>query len=195
MIVAITGNIGSGKSTVSNLLKAFGYKVFNADEIGKKVLLKGRKGYKRVLEAFGEKILTKDDEIDTRKLASIVFSDKEKLDLLTSITHPLILEEILDIKKKYKREIVFVEAAIAIEYGWEEIFDYVVLVFAYRGQRLLRAGKKFGLKEAIKRESFQLSYREKIPYSHFMVCNTENLLHLKNQILDLVKYLEREIEK
>jgi dephospho-CoA kinase len=193
MIVVITGNIGSGKSTVSNFLKILGYKVFNADEIGKKVLLKGHRGYDKVLDVFGREILRENGEIDTKKLASIVFTDREKLEILTSITHPLIIEEIQGIKDRHKKELVFVEAAVAIEYGWEKIFDYVILVFAHKGQRILRAGKKFGLKEAIRRDKLQLPYSEKLKSSHFMVCNTQNLLHLKNQVLLLVKNLEEEL--
>jgi len=154
VLIGITGNIGSGKSTVSKFLSNAGYKVFNADEIGKKVLLRGQKGYDAVLEKFGRQILTEKGEIDTKRLASIVFSDKEKLEELTSITHPLIVEEIESIKTAYRNQIVFVEAAVLVEYGWQRLFDFIVTVFAYRGQRLLRASKKFGLKEAIREIPF-----------------------------------------
>ncbi|WP_163327915.1 dephospho-CoA kinase [Desulfurobacterium thermolithotrophum] len=190
MLVGITGNIGSGKSTVSNILKSLGYRVFNADIIGKKILLKGRRGYKAVVREFGTEILKEDGEIDTKKLASMVFSDKKNLDKLTSITHPLILEEISLIKRIYTNSIVFVEAAVLFEYGWQKLFDFVVLVFAYKGQRFLRASRRFGLKEVIRRESFQLPYEKKLEYSDFLICNTENVLHLKEQVLNLVHYLE-----
>ena len=190
MLVGITGNIGSGKSTVSRFLSNAGYKVFNADEMGKEVLLKGQKGYDAVLEKFGRRILSEKGEIDTKKLASIVFSGKKKLEELTSITHPLIVKEIESIKTAYRNWIVFVEAAVLVEYGWQRLFDFIVTVFAYRGQRLLRASKKFGLKEAIKRDSFQLPYREKLKYSDFLICNTKDMLHLRNQVLSLIHYLE-----
>lgn len=190
MLVGITGNIGSGKSTVSKFLLDSGYRVFNADEVGKKVLLKGEKGYRAVVEQFGRLVLKGNGEIDTKKLAAIVFSDRRKLNLLTSITHPLILKEIELIKKNCESQIAFVEAAVLIEYGWQYMFDYIITVFAYRGQRLLRASRRLGLREAIRRDSFQLSYREKLKYSDFLICNTKDMLNLKNQVLMLMQHVK-----
>ena len=77
MLIGITGNIGSGKSTVSKFLSNAGYRVFNADEIGKKVLLKGQKGYNVVLEKFGKQILTEKGEIDTKTCFNRFFRQKE----------------------------------------------------------------------------------------------------------------------
>ena len=194
MLVGITGNIGSGKSTVSAFLRTFGYPVFNADLLGRRLLLKGFPAYRPVVEAFGERILDNDGEIDTKKLAQIVFSSREKLNLLTSITHPLILKEIETIKKAFENSLVFVEAAVLFEYGWEEYFDRIVTVFAHRGQRLLRAAKRFGLREAIRRDRFQLPYSEKLKKTDYLICNTEDMLHLKLQVKELVRALEETCE-
>jgi len=189
-LVGITGNIGSGKSTLCKFLSLRGYPVFSADDFGKEVLKRGAPGYVRVVEAFGSGILRKDGEIDTKRLGRIVFSETEKLELLTSITHPLIKEKILEVKERYSGSTAFVEAAVMVEYGWTSLFDRVVLVFAYKGQRLLRAAKRFGLREAIRRDSLQLSYSEKLKYCHFLICNTADLLHLKEQADYLLKDLE-----
>ena len=190
MLVGITGNIGSGKSTVSAFLRSLGYPVFNADIIGRRLLLKGFPAYRPVVETFGKRILDSNGEIDTKKLGQIVFSSREKLNLLTSITHPLILKEIEEIKEVFKDSLVFVEAAVLFEYGWDRLFDRVVTVFAYRGQRLLRAAKKFGLREAIRRDRFQLPYSEKLRKTDYLICNTRDMLHLKLQVEELVKALE-----
>ncbi|TCK06665.1 dephospho-CoA kinase [Phorcysia thermohydrogeniphila] len=190
MLVGITGNIGAGKSTVSNFLRAMGYHVFNADFIAKRLLLKGFPAYNKVVEAFGKGVLREDGEIDTKKLGEIVFSSREKLNLLTSITHPLVLREIGAIRELYKEDLAFLEAAVLFEYRWEKHFDKIVTVFAYRGQRLLRAAKRFGLKEAIRRDKFQLPYSEKLRKTDYLICNTKDMLHLRLQVEELVKALE-----
>ncbi len=189
MLIGITGNIGAGKSTLSQILRLKGLKVLNADEIGKEVLQK--EALEDVVKAFGEKVL-KGKKIDTKKLGEIVFKDKDKLKILTSITHPLIKERIRKEKERSLRSFTFIEAAVLIEYGWQELFDSIVLVFAYRGQRLLRASKRFGLKEAIRRDSLQLPYSEKLRYSDFLICNTSTLLRLKEQAEWLLKELKVE---
>ena len=189
MLVGITGNIGAGKSTVSNFLRSMGYPVFNADFIAKRLMLKGFPAYKRIVEVFGNKILREDGEIDTKRLGKIVFSNREKLKLLTSIIHPSILREIELIRETFEGEVAFLEAAVIFEYGWEKHFDKIITVFAYRGQRLLRAAKRFGLREAIKRDRFQLPYSEKLKKTDYLLCNTKDMLHLKFQVEELVKVL------
>ncbi len=189
MLVGITGNIGSGKSTLSQILKLKGFKVLNADEIGKEVLQK--EAFEEVVKAFGKGVL-KGKNIDIKKLAKIVFEDKKKLDMLTSITHPLIKERIKREKERSLGALTFIEAAVLIEYGWQELFDRIVLVFAYKGQRLLRASRRFGLKEAIRRDSLQLPYSKKLCYSDFLICNTSTLLKLKEQAEWLLKELKVE---
>ncbi len=185
MIVGITGNIGSGKSTLSKFLTLKGFPVYNADEIGKELLQTEAKG--EVVRVFGEELLTGSGLIDTKKLASIVFSEPPLLSKLTEILHPLILERLKRLKLEYSGSVVFVEAAVAVEYGWHTFFDALIVVFAYRGQRLLRAAKKFGLREALKRDFLQLPYSEKLKYADYLICNTGTLLHLKEQSESLLE--------
>jgi len=191
MIVGITGNIGSGKSTLGKFIELQGFEVIDADVIGKTLLLKGEKGYKLVVEKFGEKILKENLEIDTGKLGSLVFSSGEKLKLLTSIIHPLIKSELLKIKERNRNSIVFVEAAVLIEAKWEKLFDRIITVFAYKGQRILRAAKRFGIKEAIRREKFQLSYKEKLKFTDYLVCNTKRPIDMFNQAEKILEEISK----
>ena len=191
MIVGITGNIGSGKSTLGKFIKLQGFEVIDADVIGKTLLLKGEKGYKLVVERFGEKILKENLEIDTGKLGSLVFSSGEKLKLLTSIIHPLIKSELLKIKERNRNSVVFVEAAVLIEAKWEKLFDRIITVFAYKGQRILRAAKRFGIKEAIRREKFQLSYKEKLKFTDYLVCNTKRPIDMFNQAEKILEEISK----
>jgi len=191
MIVGITGNIGSGKSTLGKFIELQGFEVIDADVIGKTILLKGEKGYKLVVEKFGEKILKENLEIDTGKLGSLVFSSGEKLKLLTSIIHPLIKSELLKIKERNRNSVVFVEAAVLIEAKWEKLFDRIITVFAYKGQRILRAAKRFGIKEAIRREKFQLSYKEKLKFTDYLVCNTKRPIDMFNQAEKILEEISK----
>ena len=185
MLIGVTGNIGSGKSTFCKFLRLKGFKVINGDELAKSFLKKGHEVYDKVVKTFGKEILNGEGEIDKKKLGNLVFNDKEKLEELTAIIHPFVLETIEKLKKK--KETVFFEAAVIVEYGWQEMFDAIVAVYAYRGQRLLRAAKKFGLKNAILRDRMQLPYAVKFKYTDYLICNTKNLLHLKEQSERLIE--------
>jgi dephospho-CoA kinase len=187
VLVGVTGNIGSGKSTLCKFLELEGFPVFYADIIGKKALYRVKE---KLLETFGSEIFNEKGEIDTKKISSIVFSSPKKLKTLTEITHPLIKEEILRIRDEFSDEVVFVEAAVLIEAGWMDICDKIVLVFAYRGQRILRASRKFGLRETLRRDSLQKPYSEKFKYADYLICNTGDLIHLKEQAISLLKELQ-----
>ncbi|CAK9175970.1 unnamed protein product [Ilex paraguariensis] len=89
-IVGLTGGIGSGKSTVSNLFKANGIPVVDADLVARDVLKKGTGGWKKVVAAFGQDILQPNGEVDRPKLGQIVFSDPDKRQLLNRLLAPYI---------------------------------------------------------------------------------------------------------
>ena len=93
-IIAVTGGIGSGKSTVSAEFAALGAEVISADAVSHEIMLPGKNAYEAVVKLFGREILDSNDEIDRVRLADIVFSDAEKLNSLNSVTHRLIYEEI-----------------------------------------------------------------------------------------------------
>lgn len=89
-IVGLTGGISSGKSTVSNLFKAHGIPVVDADIVARNVLKKGTGGWKKVVAAFGEDILLDNGEVDRAKLGQTVFSDPGKRQLLNRLLAPFI---------------------------------------------------------------------------------------------------------
>ncbi|MDD2890747.1 MAG: dephospho-CoA kinase, partial [bacterium] len=85
MIIGVTGDIGTGKSTVAKFLKEFSRgEIINVDKLGWEILEKKKT---KLIDTFGEKIITR-GKIDRKKLGKIVFNDKNKLQLLNSITHP-----------------------------------------------------------------------------------------------------------
>lgn len=134
-IIGITGGVGSGKTTVLDLLeKNFNAFIIKADTVAKDTMEPGHAGYNKVLEFFGEEILDHDKNIDRAKLADIVFQNKNKLIVLNSIIHPLVKKQITemlgDLKCQDVYDYVFIEAALLIESHYEVICDELWYIYA-----------------------------------------------------------------
>ena len=131
MILGLTGNFGSGKTTVAEMFKELGegrVNIIDVDEIGHNVL--NGECYKEVLGEFGSDILDYDLKIDRAILREIVFSDKTKLKKLEAILHPRMLSEIeLELRRlDTKHSVVIIEAAILIELGLLGLIDKLIVV-------------------------------------------------------------------
>ncbi|EEC70632.1 hypothetical protein OsI_01896 [Oryza sativa Indica Group] len=93
-LVGLTGGIASGKSTISNLFKASGIPVVDADIVARNVVQKGTGGWKKIVEAFGNDVLLENGEIDRARLGQIVFSDPEKRQVLNRVSEHILFESI-----------------------------------------------------------------------------------------------------
>lgn len=127
-VIGITGGVGSGKSIIMDILKAHYHAgIILADDVGHDLMEPGLSNYLAIVDEFGTGILDSEGYIDRTALASIVFSDEEKLRILNEITHPNIKSEI--IKRVYsmidsgKYRLVAVEAALLIEGNYGPLFD------------------------------------------------------------------------
>lgn len=94
LVIALTGGIGSGKTTVSNIFKSHDVPVIDTDIIARELVETGKPAYTQIVNTFGEKILTKNNEIDRQALRNIIFSSKAKRLQLEKILHPLIWNEV-----------------------------------------------------------------------------------------------------
>lgn len=101
LIIGLTGGSGCGKSVVSKAASDLGFVHIDTDKIGHNILLKPSEVYNKLIEEFGEVILDNNDEIDRKKLGSIVFNDQKKLEVLNSITHPAITEIVKSLVSEY----------------------------------------------------------------------------------------------
>jgi dephospho-CoA kinase len=130
-VIFLTGGIGSGKSTVSSILRELGAVVIDSDKLGHDVLNPETPGWQEVLAAFGKDILTLQNTIDRKKLAGIVFKNPEALEKLNSITHHRVNAEIdaqLQQLQEQKTDAVFVEAALIVESNWLKHVDQIWVV-------------------------------------------------------------------
>jgi len=143
LVVALTGGIGSGKSTVGQFFAQLGATVIDSDQLARDVLERGSIGFDEVVAKFGDQIL-KNGQIDRQLLASIVFKDPVKRSELEQITHPLIRKAFAEvIAGSSSNSIVINQIPLLVESNHDYNFDYVITVSAaedIRTQRLLKRG-------------------------------------------------------
>lgn len=127
-VIGITGNMGTGKSTVLRMLEELGAKAIDADLLVHLVMAKGTTVYKEVVGAFGEGILNSPGEIDRKRLAALVFSDGEALKRLEAIVHPVVEGLIWEIAEEAEEEVVAIEAIKLLEASSERGWDALWVV-------------------------------------------------------------------
>ena len=186
--VAITGGIGSGKSTFSEFLGEKDYPVIFADDLSKELLKNDKEVKEEIVELFGPSSYN-GNKINTDFLSTEVFSDPHKLQKINSILHPIVIKQILQEVEELKKnnKLVFVEAALIYETNIENLFDYVVLITAddeIKKQRTVDS-KKFSSEEFEKRIQNQIKDEEKSKRADFIFFNntTTNDLKIKADLL------------
>jgi dephospho-CoA kinase len=175
--VGLTGNIGSGKSTVTRIFETLGVPVYHADEEAKKFLTK-KKIQLAINEKFGDTVFS-GSTLDRKKLASIVFSDQNALAFLNSLIHPLVREHLkVWFDHHIQNSYVIQEAAILFESGFYREFDKIITVAAPVELAIQRVMHRDGIgKEEIeKRMHHQWEQERKIEHSNFIIYNDEDHL-------------------
>jgi dephospho-CoA kinase len=192
-VVGVTGNPGSGKSTVSSFFGERGALVISGDELGYAMLRNDSPVFDDIVEAFGTRILTEKKEIDRKALAKIVFQSSETLNRLNRIVHPPMLQQIqsaIAAYKENKQACFFVlDAALIYEWKIESWMDVMIVVAASmdeREQRFLAAHRDHG--DAFKkREAAQLPELYKTKNADIVIRNEGTLEQLRKRLQDLVE--------
>jgi len=189
--VGLTGNIGSGKSTVGKVFSTLSIPVFIADEEAK-LLYKEDDVKAKIRKEFGDPIFGPDDEIDLKKLADHIFNNKEALLKINDIIHPLTLEKYYQWLDVHKNEIYTIhESAILFENGLQSHFDKIINVSAPLELRLKRVMERDGkvAEKVRERMQNQLADEEKNKLADFIIVNDENQL-LIPQVVEIDKKLK-----
>lgn len=176
-ILGVTGGIGSGKSVVCDIFRTLGIPVFDSDREAK-ACYKDLRIQELVSEAF-ETELFQEGELDREKLASIVFSDKRKLQTLNGIIHPEVAQRFDRWCSRQNAPYAIKEAAILFETGGQEICSRTLLVCSPKHLRIARIKKRDGVseKQIEARMQNQWSDEDKMKLAHFVVTNdVENAL-------------------
>lgn len=144
-IIGITGNSGSGKTTVCDILASYSGHIIDADKAAHKAMEPGKPAYIKIVSAFGPDILSSGNKIDRKKLGSIVFNDINKRTLLESIVHPLVIEDILTEISSTDALFIAIDAVLLVESGLHHHCSTVWLVTAPDEARLNRIIVRDGL--------------------------------------------------
>ena len=143
LVVALTGGIGSGKSTVGQIFEDLGAIVADSDQLARNVVERGTTGFDQIVAAFGDEVL-KNGDLDRAALAEVIFKDPVKRAQLEQITHPLIRRAFAEIVESAQNDsIVINQIPLLVESKHEYKFDHVITVSAteeVRIQRLLMRG-------------------------------------------------------
>ena len=202
MVIGLTGGIGTGKSTVSQILQEKKFPVIDLDTISHEII-KFPKIIEKIVENFGKEVLensnnfeNKNNEIQVsrEKLGKIIFENKEKRLLLNSIMHPEILRVMREQISKYKKnnKIIFVEIQLLFEVQWEKEFDYILLISAKKSTQIRRILKRDNRSEndALNIINSQMPLDEKKKKSDFVIENNGNIEELKEKIDEFLEYLK-----
>jgi dephospho-CoA kinase len=179
-IFALTGGIGSGKSSVAARLRARGVPVINADELAREVVAPGTDGLRRVFEAFGTGVQRSDGSLDRSKLGAIVFADPAARKRLEAITHPLVRklsDERFQTLERAGEPLACYEVPLLYEAGLESRFETVVVVSATAATQLTRVQARDGLgrEQAQSRIDAQLPLEQKANRASFVIDNDGTL--------------------
>jgi len=195
-IIGITGGIGTGKSTVSGLLKDMGFLIIDSDLIAREVVIPGEIGYNKVVDYFGEIILNNDKTINRSKLGSIIFSKKSKRDKLNSILHPIITKAIIDNinQNLFKEKVIFIDIPLLFEVrshlqSQGLSFDEVWLVYTKKEIQLERLiiRDNMSTKEALSKIDSQIDIEDKKKLAEIVIDNQGKKGELKSIVENLVE--------
>jgi dephospho-CoA kinase len=192
LVIGVTGIFGSGKSTVSGILKSYGLKIIDADKIAHNYLLPGTRTYKKILDYFGRGILKKDNKIDRQKLGKLVFANQRLLKRLNSIVHPEVISDIREGIRKSKEKIVVLDAPLLLESGLRKIVDDLIVVIIKRDELMRRLAKKSVLKrpEILERIKSQIPQKVKSRFANFIIDNSGKVSETKRQVKKVMKKIE-----
>ncbi|HOP85228.1 MAG TPA: dephospho-CoA kinase [Syntrophorhabdaceae bacterium] len=195
--IGITGIIGSGKTTVSNLLRSRGFKVIDLDSLAKNALEK-KEIIEKIRSEFGEDVIIK-GKVSPEKLKGIVFISKEKLKKLEGIIHPEVIKEISlqgEILKSRGEGIMIIDGPLIFEKGLHKELDKIIVVSAEQGlikERLKQRG--MDEKDIEARTSFQIPLSEKEKLADYVIYNNGTKKDLQTQVDLLIERIREWEEK
>lgn len=184
--IGLTGNIGSGKTTVAQIFSTLSIPILYADDIAKMLMQHNQKIKELLIKEFGEETYN-NGILNRPHLSNIVFKDSKRLEILNSIVHPAVFEYTENwFNENQEHKYAIKEAAILIESGAYKAMDYNILVIANDELRIERVMKRDSstYQEVMNRMANQMKQEEKIPFADYIIYN-ENNLSLIEQVMKI----------
>jgi dephospho-CoA kinase len=197
LLVGLTGNIASGKSTVAKLFGQWGATLIDADVLARQAVNVGMPAYHAILERWGEGVTAPDGLIDRRELRHRVFSDSEQLEELNAIVHPEVQrlrDQLIDDARRRGDRVVVCDIPLLFERRLAEQFDRIVLVDAPRPVRMDRLVRDRGLEttEAMKMIASQMPAELKRARADYLIDNTWTQQELEFRAREVWEALQRD---
>ena len=194
LVVGLTGNIGCGKSSLSDIFRAEGIKIIDADIIARQIY-DDEKLLRKVYETFGNDMKNEDGSLNRKALGRIVFSDDEKLIQLNKLTHPVIRQKVSDEIEEYKsqnEEIVILDAALLVESDYLNFIDKLLVVTCKENIQIERiiARDNCSIEEALGRIKSQMSQENKVKYADYVIDNSATLSELRKKAFIFMNYIK-----
>tara|TARA_B100000959_G_scaffold41914_1_gene42124 strand:+ start:428 stop:1042 length:615 start_codon:yes stop_codon:yes gene_type:complete len=198
LTIALTGGIGTGKTSVASIFKSLGVPIIDSDIISKEIMLPGKPCFKDIVNEFGEEILTNKETIDRNKLRNIIFNNDKARIKLENITHPVIFKNIDIQASLINYPYCLVIVPLLIETKSVKYFDKVLLVDVLEKIQFERVTKRDCISPALlgKIIKTQATRSERLKYADDIIENNNEIVNL-NEYINILhkKYLTLSKEK
>ena len=197
LLVGLTGNIGSGKSTVAQMLSERGATIIDADVLARRAVEAGTPAFAKIVARWGSSILAPDGHLDRAALRRVVFADHAQLEELNQIVHPEVERlraRLIDQAKRRGDRVVVCDIPLLFERHMTDRFDRILLVDSHRAIRLERLVKERGLREteAMDMIAAQMPAELKRARADFIVENDGTFAQLERRVNEVWTSLVRD---
>jgi len=200
-VIAVTGGIGSGQSTVCTRLLERGCRIIDVDKKAKQIINKDAALQRELKKVFGEKIFSADGKLNRKLLAQIAFKEESNTLQLNNLIHPRMVAEVVEEMESArfsgKYPLIVIDAALIYEISIEQMFDAIIVVYASMENRIKRVMERDGLsrREIITRVRRQIPLDDKKQWADFVVDNNGSLDDLKRQTDQIFEKLTVRVQK
>jgi dephospho-CoA kinase len=187
-VIGLTGGIGAGKSTVTQMLKELGAAVIDADKVGHQIYLPDLPAWREIVTTFGQEVLNADRTVNRQALGKLVFADPKALRTLNRIVHPKMFDRMAELIAERRAQggmqAIVVEAAVLIEANWVPLVDQVWVVVASEAVVVDRLAKQRQLspEQVRTRIAAQLSNDERLTHAHVVIRNDGSLAEVRTAV-------------
>ncbi len=197
---AVTGALGSGKSTVMYMLSDMGLPTIDCDTLSRQITDIGGKALTMLSELFGPGVLTDDGRLDRQRMLDLILKDGDALAQLEEIVHPLVFKELdnhLQNLRTKGEKIAVVEVPLLFEAGWDSLFHVTCMVSAPERQCILRIMQRNNVDEETARKwmALQMPMDIKEQQADFIIRNSGTLANLEDQAMNFYRLIEQEADR
>ena len=189
LTIALTGGIGSGKTSIASIFKSLGVPIIDSDTISKEIILPGKPCFKDIVNEFGEEILTNKGTIDRYKLRDIIFNNDKTRIKLENIIHPVVFKNIDTEISLINYPYCLVIIPLLIETKSTERFDRILVIDALESLQFERIVKRDDISPILIKKIIktQAKRKERLRYANDIIVNNDTIMNLNKSINTLHK--------